>query len=100
VFRPLAFLFPVVAKLPTSYNIALEKSIQDFQAFLVHVIQTHKYHQQPLKHLHPSDKIVLTREGKPVGAIDVDLLDHIIAMDQEGKLTDEEVCSSQQTKSI
>lgn len=72
VFRPLAFLFPVVAKLPTSYNIALEKSIQDFQAFLVHVIQTHK-------------------EGKPVGAIDVDLLDHIIAMDQEGKLTDEEI---------
>lgn len=78
-FRPLAFILPVVAKLPTAYNKQLDVRIKKFQDFLLHVIKTH-------------------REGKYDGK-DLDLLDHIIAMDEHGQLTNEEVHFSLLAKS-
>jgi hypothetical protein len=42
IFRPVAFIFPFVTKLPTAYNRKLDKSIVDFQNFLSHIIATHR----------------------------------------------------------
>lgn len=71
MFRPLAFIFPIVTKLPTAYNRMLDERIKKFQAFLAHMIAAH-------------------RAGK-TDSKDLDLLDHIIAMDDEGQLSNEEV---------
>jgi len=71
MFRPLAFIFPFVTKLPTAFNAQLDQRIRKFQAFLSSVIESH-------------------RQGKTDGE-DLDLLDHIIAMDEDGQLSDEEI---------
>lgn len=71
MFRPLTFIFPFITKLPTRHNRELNQRIYKFQAFLYHVITTH-------------------RKGERKNE-DLDLLDHIISMDEEGQLTNEEV---------
>jgi hypothetical protein len=78
-------------------GIELDESIQQFQAFLQHVVTSHRY-ATPLLRLLPQTLTLdgWCREGT-TDQTNPDLLDHIIAMSEGGLLTDEEVRRMQTT---